>query len=413
MKLRFRPGALIVALAIAGLFPGEGLTQEPLTIDLAVARALADHPELAIWDAEMAQHEAAARQASVYPNPEIELELEEWGIQRSWLADEAEGTLLIRQAIPLLNRRNAAAEVARSGQGLSAAGKAWARAHLVREVRQRYARAALAAVSVLLAKEGHQLSLGVMEAISRRIEAGDLAPAELTRVEVEVLQSELAVEDAEAVARTAAVALAASWAGELGNGVELAPLPAPVVPEAAGGGERLWMAAAEARVVTAEAEARLVQAEVLPNLEVGVGWRESGAFETNSLVVSVGMPVPLWNRNKGQLDVARAEARKARFEAAAGKREWQAQLAETRDRVRAAQVRHKTLQERLLPALEAAHQTVQDGFAQGRFDALDLLASRRRLLEGKRAALETLNGYWEARIDLDWLQGGADKEMAQ
>lgn len=381
-------------------------------MDGAVERVLIDHPELAIWDAEMAGQEAAARQASAYPNPEVQLELEEWGIQRSWLGDEADVTLSVHQAIPLSDRRQAAADLARSGRGSSLAGKAWARAQLVRDVRRRFARAALAAAGVKLAQVGHELSLGVLEAITRRIEAGDLAPAELRRVEVEVLQAELAVDDARGEARTAVVALAATWGGQAEQ-LELVALPEPAPPARLSGGEKLWTASAEAGVATAQAEEALARAEIVPDLEVGLGWRESAAFETNSLVLSVGMPIPLWNRNEGQLDAARAGIRRARFEAEAGKRIWQAGRAETEARVRAASARYETMVTRLLPALEASHKTVQDGFAEGRFDALDLLASREHLLAGKQAVLDSLRTYWEARIDLDWLQGGADKEIAQ
>lgn len=413
MHTRLFDSALSCALVVLAWAPTPGNAQEPMTMDRAVARALADHPELSVWDAEMEQHEAAAHQASVYPNPGIELELEEWGLQRSWAADEADVTLSVHQAIPLTDRRNAAARLARSGRGITVAGKAWARANLVREVRQRYARAALAAAGVNLAQAGHELSLAVMEAIVRRIEAGDLAPAERTRVEVEVLRAELAVDDAMAVARTEAMALAATWGGEAPAEMELAALPAPAVPVSVAGGDQLWTAAAAARVATAEAEEALARAEVIPDLEVGLGWRESAAFETTSLVLSVGMPVPLWNRNEAQIDLARAGIRKARFEAAARKRGWQGQLVEMRARVRAAQDRYETLQVRLLPALEAAHKTVQDGFSEGRFNALDLIASRQSLLECKFEALETLKSYWEARIDLDWLQGGTSKEIAQ
>jgi outer membrane protein, heavy metal efflux system len=413
MFVRFLRSALSCSIALLLWAPASGNAQENLTMDGAVERALDDHPQLAVWEAEMAQHEAAARQAMAYPNPEVELELEEWGIQRSWLADEAEGTLSVRQAIPLSGRRSAAASLARSGSGQSAAGKAFARAKLERQVRHRFTRAALAVEGVKLAQAGHQLSLAVMEAISRRIEAGDLAPAERTRVEVEVLQAELAVEDAESVAHTEAVALVATWGGDGAEELALATLPAPVAPAGKEGGEKLWTAASHARVATAQAAETLARAEVLPDLEVGLGWRESAGFESNSLVLSVGLPVPLWNKNEGQIDVARAEVRKARFEAAANKREWQAHIVEARARVRAAQTRHETLRARLLPALEAAHQTVQDGFSEGRFNALDLIASRQRLLEGKHDALETLKSYWEARIDLDWLQGRADKEIVQ
>ena len=411
MYLRVSIRALCCVVLLAWT-SASGLAQEPLTMDGAVERVLIDHPELAIWDAEMAGQEAAARQASAYPNPEVQLELEEWGIQRSWLGDEADVTLSVHQAIPLSDRRQAAADLARSGRGSSLAGKAWARAQLVRDVRRRFARAALAAAGVKLAQVGHELSLGVLEAITRRIEAGDLAPAELRRVEVEVLQAELAVDDARGEARTAVVALAATWGGQAEQ-LELVALPEPAPPARLSGGEKLWTASAEAGVATAQAEEALARAEIVPDLEVGLGWRESAAFETNSLVLSVGMPIPLWNRNEGQLDAARAGIRRARFEAEAGKRIWQAGRAETEARVRAASARYETMVTRLLPALEASHKTVQDGFAEGRFDALDLLASREHLLAGKQAVLDSLRTYWEARIDLDWLQGGADKEIAQ
>ncbi len=402
-------GAMLLVLC-----PGSGQCQTaPLTMSEAVARVLDNHPELAAWEAQLAVHEATADQATLMPNPELELEMEEWGLSRSWLGREAEGTVRLSQSIPLGSRRALGAAYARSAKAATRAGRALARNDLIREARGRFVRAAMAQASVAIAEAGYALTVASGEAVARRIEAGALPPAEAARAEVELVQARVDLADARASADEARVRLVGTWGGRRDAPLSLAPLGPPDGPVNAAVDGRLWTAPDDARIAMARAEAKWAEAEAIPDLNLGVGWRESSGFEAHSLVLFVGLPLPLWNTQRGVVDAAHAQARKAQFERSAKARSHQSEVATVQVQLATALARLQLLTEELMPALEAAHQTVLDGFAQGRYGTLDLLASQERLLAAKREALLTKEACWMYRIDLDWLSGESTMERDQ
>jgi outer membrane protein, heavy metal efflux system len=52
---------------------------------------------------------------------------------------------------------------------------------------------------------------------------------------------------------------------------------------------------------------KLQKSQVVPDLNVGLGWDQLGSSFINAVTLTVGVPLPLWNRNQGNIKMASAQ----------------------------------------------------------------------------------------------------------
>ena len=56
---------------------------------------------------------------------------------------------------------------------------------------------------------------------------------------------------------------------------------------------------------------KLQMSQIVPDVNVGVGWDQQGSSFLNAVTLSVGLPLPLWNRNQGNIKMASAQLKVA------------------------------------------------------------------------------------------------------
>jgi len=52
---------------------------------------------------------------------------------------------------------------------------------------------------------------------------------------------------------------------------------------------------------------KLQKSQVIPDLNVGLGWDQLGSSFINAVTLTVGVPLTLWNRNQGNIKIASAQ----------------------------------------------------------------------------------------------------------
>ena len=56
---------------------------------------------------------------------------------------------------------------------------------------------------------------------------------------------------------------------------------------------------------------KLQKSQIVPDVNIGVGWDQQGSSFLNAVTLSVGLPLPLWNRNQGNIKMASAQLKVA------------------------------------------------------------------------------------------------------
>jgi cobalt-zinc-cadmium efflux system outer membrane protein len=377
-----------------------------------LAAALLRNPELASDAYELRAREAALLQAGAFPNPTLSLEVEDFaGTGDFGGFDGAQTTLLLGQLVELGGKRAARIELAAAERDLAAWDYEARRIDVL-------ANATVASVDVLAAQERHRLAEGALElarslreVAGLRSRAGLASPAEEIRAGVEVDVAEVELEHTEHELETARQTLAAAWGGEKagferGEGA-LAELP--VVPDDATLRERLESSPAVARWRTELAQRDALRArarsERVPDVALIAGPRRLSGPEETAFVVGVSVPLPLWDRRRGAMDVAAFRGARQAADARAARVRAATELTAARIALQASAEEANLLQTRVLPGIERAVGEMRRGYERGRFAQIEVIEAERSRLAASEQHLRALTEAHHGAIEIERLTG--------
>ena len=255
----------------------------------------------------------------------------------------------------------------------------------------------------------------------RREAAGDIARADLDKVELErlryaqlLLGAERELADArqhlaDVMAFADALALPPTLqAPLLPNGEQLAPDGAALLAQALQ--HRPDLQAARSGQLAAERDVAAQRRELWPDLNVGVTYTRShfqiSGDNPHALGVELGFDLPTWDRNQAGRAKAALERRRAdnalaqlhhevRHEVARAARAWRV----------AGQALHVYEDGGMLARAQRAREVAKRSFAAGATSLLELLEAERTYLETRADYLRTLDNWRQAHIDVAYATG--------
>ena len=399
-------------LATAAAFCGPAAAAaagQTLTEDQALDRLRAEHPRLEALRASVEELAASVRQPSLPANPTVTFTREDAGLG-------SDDFLLVSQELPLRGRRRLLGQAAR--QAVTAAEGRAADARLAFESRLR-----LAFADLLLAQSREQaLESGAGElrrlvtVLDAREREGEGSRFDRLRAEREVADVE-ADREAASILRAAARAQVASFfapgtpaaglaaAGDLSEVARPAAADVLVERALARRADYRALAASENRWAT---ERRAAERLRIPVAAVTGGLKRAGFAMARESGYSIGatVSVPLFDR--GQAQVARAEAARART--GAERRTLRTHIERAVRVAHGAASRFRDLAERYrVESVEPAAELVaiaEAAYEEGEFGILELLDAHRVALDARLRHLELAAEARRAVIDLDRAVGG-------
>ncbi len=323
----------IVPVMLCGsvLLAAESMAQESLSaktnvqaqavsLDALVAEALEKNPELNFYKAEIAVAKGERRQAGTYPNPEVSGDVGRKRVTGGGLSAEGMAwSVSIQQPFEYPGRLALRKAVANRQIDLAELGYSQFQAALAARVRTVGYGLGVAQQKSAAAQQVAQRGQELAEVIVQRDPAGITPLLETRIIEGSVI---VAKRRAALATRDAQIALY-----EL-NQLRGAPLSSPVVvtsselkfPEPVPV-ESLVMMARTNNFEVRSREVELAQQglrvdlsknERWPTVTVGPFYSQEKAAETERVVgVGVSMPLPLWNRNIGNIEASKARAQQA------------------------------------------------------------------------------------------------------
>lgn len=424
----------------------------PLTLSNALELALKNSPELSIfaWDDRIS--EARRLQAGLRPNPELGFEIEE--IRLSDGSDfvstfgtelvveegasagfgEAEYTLSFSQLIELGGKRMKRVRAAELEGEVFHRSYEIARADVLSDVAAKFVKVLGAQERVLLSEEILQLTTNIANAISARVSAGQVSPIEQTRSEVQVSQAQIALGREKRLLEAARVMLAATWgADEPQFGHAVGTLEQ--TPKLKSGPELKAMIENTPDLLYWTSELNhltslvtLERAQSRPDLEVTFGYRmqsldsrdfssfDSGAFQgvgrnsfsdsrEDSLVLEFSLPLPLFDRNQGNVREAEYQVQKASARRNAIEFRIRSLIDSSLKRLDAVEQEIRGLRDEVLPGAEDAFNASNRGYSAGKFGYLEVLDAQRTLVDARGQYLDALVEFHQERIHLERLAG--------
>lgn len=384
----------------------------PLTLAQAIALAYQHNPELAATTREIGVAEGGLVQAQTRPNPELSLLSE--GLRQ----DNRTTTVQLSQAIELGGKRAARIAVAERERDLALADVAARRSDVRANVIAAYFEALTAQERLDLARASQQVAQAATGVASRRVLAGKISPVEETRAKVAEAGIRLELGQAASALALAQRRLGAIWGGGALADTRLdtppnTDVPLPQLSELATHlNASPQLQRARLQVERQQAQAALERSRRIPDLTLSLGRKRDTAQESRSqTVIGVAIPLPLFDRNQGNLLSALRRTDKARDELKVEESRLSLGLATAHAQAELARTEVYTLRSEILPGAQSAYDAAAKGFELGKFGFLDVLDAQRTLFQSKAQYFRALSDYYRATADIERLVGAGQPSL--
>lgn len=376
-----------------------------LTLDEAIRLALEHSPTVAAARREIEATEGQILQGSLRPNPDIAYAAED--MRHASRSSTAQLDIPIETA----GKREARIEAAQRGRIVAVSDLGSAQLRLRAAVTAAFFDVLAAQELTALAKQTVLLAQRATDIASKRVTAGKVSPVEETRARVAEAGVRVSLLQAESQLRNARHRLSGLW----GN-------PEPRFTEVSGELDRL-MASPDLEVVQRrlaasplleraqrELERRrslvsLEQRRAVPDVSFSLGMKRQETLSGDQVLVGVKVPLPVFNRNQGNLLEALRREDKAREELRAVRVSLSSEALQALERVGARRDEVELLRRDLVPGAQSAYEAATIGFENGKFSFLEVLDAQRTYFSAKSQYLTALAAFHRAQTELESLLG--------
>ena len=388
---------------VAPVFPMEATG--PLTLEAALSMAAGSNFSLSAAAKELDSTEGGIMQARVIPNPELQTLVED--TRKSTRTSTAQMNI----PIELGGKRSARINAAERTRELAQATLAGVRGDIRAQVIESFFSVLIAQERVKLATGSADIAARGAQAASRRVAAGKISPVDETKARVEQANAELELAEATASLQSARQALTALWGNASPQFTEaqgnLDALPSRPAPE-------LLLKELENSPLVAASRAELDRRQALvgversrqyPDLTVSLGAKRDTEANRNMAVIGVAIPLPIFDRNQGNLYSAIRQADKAQDEYLANRISLTRNLLMASNQLSVSRASAQTLKQTVLPGAEQAFNAATIGFEAGKFNYLDVLDAQRTLFQARIRYLGVLGQTYQAATTIDRILG--------
>ncbi len=375
----------------------------PLSLARAIEFALEGNPEVAAAMRQLEATEGQVLQGSARPNPELAYSLEKTRTQ-SWQ---------LNLPVELGGKRAARTKAAEKSREQAQAQLIELKATVRANVAAAYFDVLTARERLALATDSTALAKSSTDTVAKRVAAGKVSPVEETKARVaeagiRVELAQAASEQRNALSRLFALmgrtdvpyTVLEGTAETLPPVPNLADLQALISSSPA-------VVLARIEVDRRKALTDLEQSKRVPDVKVSVGMQRSNETPRKVLLFGVSVPLPVFDRNQGNLLEALKLEDKARDELQGATVRLHSEVAQARERLTTITAEVQSLQQDVLPGAKSAYDAAAIGFENGKFNFLEVLDAQRTYFTAKSQYLKALGEAHRAAADIDRLLGAS------
>jgi len=326
----------------------------------------------------------------------------------SWRSKTVDSTVRIDQVIETANKGNLRTDAARKASAAAGEQAQAVVAQQLNAVEQAWYEAVVSQSRVEVLKETVGLYARTQQANEARLKAGDVARADVTKLQLETLraQNDLRAAQADHAGDKAMLAATLGVPGTLMDNRLVPDWPAADIPTPAVDPDVLQrrpdVTAAEARLAAAAAARDLARAGRVPDVTVGAQYEHYPVSETNTTgsgnSYGVFVSIPLFVRHSFGGEARRAEVD---YYAALDDRNRillaaQNDIERLRSQLESARASLQQMQAAVLPAAENVANSAEFAYSKGATGVLDLLDARRALRQTRLDAIDVQGIYAKA-----------------
>ena len=389
--------------------PGPSTT---ITLEQAVKNVLAHNPTLKVFSLEQRAREAKIVQSGKYPNPVLGVNIENiFGSDDFSGFNSSETTIRLSQLVELGGKRAARIRASTYSKELSKWDYEAKRVDVLTMTANAYTDLLKAQRLVALNEELVLLAKQSSKAVSERVQAGKVSPIDKTKADVELSTRRIGLARSMNNADIARHNLAVGWAETepkfnyaLGNLETISTVPTLKTlmqkfdqnPDIA-----RWATELSQRQAVVDIE----RSKAVPNIKLDAGFRHLAENSDNAIVLGFTVPLPLFDKNEGNIAEARHRVAKAEAQKTATIIHLKNKLATSHKTLTLAYSEVVFLKTRVVPGAQSAVDAMTEGYRFGKFGFLELLDSQRTLFKARMQYIEVLGIFHKSFTEMERLIG--------
>ncbi|EEF26533.1 Cobalt-zinc-cadmium resistance protein czcC precursor, putative [Ricinus communis] len=383
-----------------------------ITLTEALRLALSANPDLSIVLRERDAMDGVRVQAATRPNPSISTLMEDTRNSNRQTA------VLLDQPIELGNKRDNRIKSADIRIEAANSDIAIKKAEIYAKVHAAFYDVLAAQERLSLAQASLEVARKAKDAASKRVQAGKVSPVEETKSRV--AESGIRIEANQAIStlNVARNRLTALWGnaypttlravGEIEN--------IPTIPSWQDLSRMLddapYIQRAKLEIDVRQAQVGIEHSKQTPDLMLVFGAKRNEELGLTQAVLGFSIPIPVFDRNQGNLQSAVSRVDKARDELTAFTVQMETQLNSAYERLNMARQSVETLKQEILPGAQSAFDAAAKGFEFGKFNFLDVLDAQRTLFQSRSQYINALQDAHQAVAEIQRILGDAMSDVS-
>jgi cobalt-zinc-cadmium efflux system outer membrane protein len=378
-----------------------------ITLHELEALALQYNPTMAQASAAIAMQRGTWQQAGLYPNPQV-------GYVRTdnsqALQQQTNGMFAAQEFVTAHKLQLAQAVEAREIERLRWEWHAQ-RLRVLNDMTIRYYEVLGAQEQLAIAEHLLRLAEAGIEAVERQLKAQLASRPDLLQARIQLSSLRIVHRDARARYQAAWLQLATIIGIANFEPLELdgrldTPVPEFTLEELMQQllADSPQLRAAEMEVAHARQGIASARAQPIPNITLQTVVENDRVAQSTSASTLVALPVPLFNRNQGNINRAYADLREAEGEVARVRLVLRDQLADSFRRYSTARYRVDEYRQQVLPSAKENLELVQTGAREGQFNLFQLLTARQTYAHANLGYVEALTELQKVTVEIQGLQ---------
>lgn len=381
-----------------------------ITLDEAIAKALAGSPRLKSIDAAVLASEGERTQAGLWQNPELGVEVENIagdGVYKG--TKSAEVTYGVSQVIELGGKISSRVAVAEQELAISRFGQTAQRLDIIRDTTSAYINVVAAQEMLKLASEQKALASDLFKEVRERVDAAREPLLQQSKAEITLSTARFVHERAERELGHTKHVLSSLWGGHEGDFTLKEKIfftitaPMTEAEVEAQMEQNPSLKSSQVNHTRMQAKYELEKAQAIPDPRINIGVRNFKDNGDKALMAGISIPIPVFNRNQGNVERARHDISKAESDTQTAKLLMIGNVHEALETQINAYRQAENLKKSILPAAKKSFRLSREGYSVGKLPYLEVLDAQRTLFEVKEQYITTLKEYHTAKAEVERL----------
>jgi cobalt-zinc-cadmium efflux system outer membrane protein len=391
---------IIICFALlSGLLAHGPAIGEALTLKQVLKKTMDQNPQLKASASETKAKKAQIDQSGLLPNPELEMEVENFG--------KNEMNIVLSQVIELGGKRASRIALAEKERDITRIEQEIAELETLTETNNRFLDLLAIQLKMALMDKSVVLAQNILSSVEARVNAGASTRAEALRAKTALSMTKIQKDEMGTQFFAGKCALSGMWGGEPGEiDSVMGDLKISVaIPELS-----LLMKHIEKNpelekyhleLSRQKQQVKKEEKQRIPDLTLGGGYKRDNESKSNMAVISLAIDLPLFNRNQGNIRSSHLGTEIADFQMQDAENRIKSVLFRLYFNLKFLDSRIKMLEDNIIANVDSAFIETQRLFNAGKAGYLDLADAQKDLIEMNVSLIESRTAFLQHKAEIE------------